>query len=63
MWVLFMVLLQGATGVSTSSTYFTDQEHCEAALHQMQDVIKHTPSVTYLLHCQEAGGTTSTSKE
>lgn len=55
MWVLFMILLQGPNGVATSSTYFADGQHCDNAIVEMEKTIKYTPSVTYLLHCQQLG--------
>lgn len=63
MWVMIMILLQGANGVATSSTYFADAQHCDAAIIDMQKAIKNTPSVTYLLHCAEALGDATTAQK
>ena len=62
MWALIMVFAVGgltsnvpSTGVASQIVYFTDLNHCSAALDQMKEAMHSLPTVTFLFHCQEVG--------
>lgn len=55
MYALIVVYFLAAGGVSSNTTYFSDQTACEVTKQKLTDDIRHFPVMNYSMRCVPTG--------